>query len=200
MLSKTIFTVAFLATWVLAWPVTKRDEYDDGDNNNNGNANSFTPKATYNYDVSTGAIECSPTTNKVTKSDTDNGHHITTLLTFEYPTASAGKMCQFGFRLEATDTLTGNQGGLVDLFSSLAPAPGCTSGWGPGNQRNVHMARLKPVLDGEATYTDTYTTYLTAPSPCKSPGTVEAFELVGVNDNVHVEWEPSVSGAFISYS
>ena len=204
MLSKIIIIFAFSVTSVLAWPtMSKRDECGGGGGDNTTTpittTGSFYPKATYNYDVGAGAIECSPSTNRLTKSTSNYGHDTTTLLTFEYPAASADQLCQFGFRLEVTDILTGDHGCLLDLFSSLAPAPGCTSGWGPGNQRNVHMGRLQVVLGGDAVFTDTYTTYLTEPSPCKTPGTVEAFELVGVYDDVDVEWEPSVSGAYISY-
>lgn len=144
MLSKTIITFAFSVTLVLAWPMmSKRDECGGGSGENTTTpittTGSFYPKATYNYDVGTGAIECSPSTNRVTKSTSNYDHDTTTLLTFEYPAASAGQLCQFGFRLEVTDILTGDHGGLLDLFSSLAPAPGYTSGWGPGNQRNVYI-------------------------------------------------------------
>lgn len=157
----------------------------------------FYPSATYNYDVSTGAIECSPSTNKIFKSYSNYGHDLTTLLTFEYPAEAEGKMCQFGFRLEDTDVLTGSM--LFDLFSSLNPAPGCTATWPPGNQRNEHLARLQGVAGGDATYVDKFTTYLTEPSPCKSAGTIEAFELVGVYDNVDIEWNPALSGPYITY-
>ncbi len=198
MFFKTIFTFTLAATSVLAWPVAKRDGFGGGDDGPSITG-TFTPKATYNYDVATGAIECGPRTNRVAKSVSDGGRHTTTLLTFEYPAASAGRLCRFGFRLGAADALSGDRGGLVDLFSSLAPAPGCTTGWGPGNRRDLPVGRLRPVLGGDAAFVDTFTTYLTEPSPCRAPGTVEAFELVGVYDDVHVEWEPSVSGAFISY-
>lgn len=194
MLTKTILAFTYTATSMFAWPVSKRDEC-----NPEPPTNAFTPKATYNYDVGTGAIYCDPLWNLITKADTDNGHHITTLLTFEYPAATAGKTCQFGFHLAATDVLAGDNGGVIDLFSSLAPAPGCTSSWPPGNQRNVHLGRLKPQLGGDAVFTDKFTTYLTEPTPCPPPGTIEAYELVGVYDNVDVEWQPSVSGPFIAY-
>jgi hypothetical protein len=204
MLAKSILSLTCAATCALAWPaVVKRQECTDdgGDDGGDGTVGTdgFTPVYTYNYDVGTGAIECSPAWNRITKSDTDNGHHITTLVTFEYPAASAGSLCQFGFRLTATDTLTGDQGGYFDLFRSQEPAPGCTSGWPPGNLRGDHLARLRPVLGGDATYTDIYIDYLTEPTPCAAPGTVEAYELVGVFDNVHIEWQPSVSGPYIAY-
>jgi hypothetical protein len=200
MLGKTILSLTCAAACVLAWPAVKRQDECGGGGNPGGNfTNAFTPIYTYNYDVGTGAIECNPAWNRVTKSDYDNGHHITTLLTFEYPAASAGGLCQFGFHLTLTDVLDGDGGGLIDLFSSQEPAPGCTSSWPPGNRRGDHLARLQPVLGGDAEYTDIYITYITEPTPCAPPGTIEAYELVGVYDNDHVEWQPSVSGPFIAY-
>ncbi|EEY14539.1 predicted protein [Verticillium alfalfae VaMs.102] len=85
------------------------------------------------------------------------------------------------------------------LYTSLAPAPGCTSGWAPGNQRNVNLGRMSVQRGGLATWDATYSSYLTKRTPCKAPGTVEAFELVGVYDNDHVSWNVAVAGARISY-
>jgi len=201
------FLVVSLATAAFAWPIARRSDcYPGGTNttkytNETTTYNTFNPVSLYTYDVGTGAINCKPDEGKgkIYKSDWDNGHHITTLMTFKYPAASEGKMCQFGFSLDKTDTLTGDKGGLIDLFSSLGPAPGCTTTWGPGNQRNQHLARLAPVLGGHAKYVQKPMTYLTQPTPCKAPGTYESFELVGVYDNVNVQWDPTVSGAYITY-
>lgn len=158
----------------------------------------FLPSATWTYDVGTGAINCAAPGGKVFKSDTDGGHDITTLLTFTYPPAVAGATyCQFEFRLEATDVNTGSQ--KMDLFTSLSPAPGCTSSWPPGNQRNINLGRLDAVSGGEATWEATYSTYLTGPTKCQAPGTVEGLELVGVYDNDDIEWSPYISGARIKY-
>lgn len=75
-----------------------------------------------------------------------------------------------------------------------SPAPGCRSGPPPGNQRNLSIGRMKPALGSAATWDDTYGAYLTEPSFCGTPGTALGIELVGVNDNDDIEWDPSVSG------
>ena len=157
----------------------------------------FNPKTTYTYDVGTGAIDCTATQGLISKDYNNNGHDQTTLLTFEYPAASAGKTCHFEFSLDGSAQLSGSK--KIDLFSSLGPAPGCTSTWGPGNQRNIHMGRMDAVLGGTAAYEYTYSAYLTSPTPCAAPGTIEAYELVGVFDQDYVQWSPALAGLRIVY-
>ncbi|CAM1500504.1 Fc.00g096660.m01.CDS01 [Cosmosporella sp. VM-42] len=157
----------------------------------------FTPSAIWKYSVSSGAIS-STSTGVVSKATNNNGNDITALLTFKYPSASAGKKCQFAFYLNNGASLTGSK--KLDLFTSNSPAPGPTSGWGPGNQRNIHLGRLSANLGGFATWDATYSTYLTKKTDCKAPGTTEAFELVGVYDNDYVSWNPTVAGPRIIYT
>ncbi|KAM0333395.1 hypothetical protein ACHAQA_002056 [Verticillium albo-atrum] len=157
----------------------------------------FSPSSLYTYDVGTGAIKCDVTYGLVDKSTSNNGHDYTTLLTFTYPEAAAGKQCLFEFFLDDNASLYGSK--KVDVFTSLAPAPGCTTGWAPGNQRNVNLGRLSIQRNGLSTWDATYSPYLTKSTPCKAPGTVEAFELAGVYDHDHVSWNAAVSGARISY-
>lgn len=161
---------------------------------------SFKPKTVYQYNVGTGAIDC--TTHPyglVEKSPANGGQDKTTLLTFEYPdNIPAGATCQFDFTLTPSDTL--EVSGLVDVFSSLAPAPGCTSGWGPGNQRNNHLGRIAVGRNpGASVWVQTYGG-LSVGVPCKPAGTIEAFELVGVYDYDRIKWNNNVSGASIVYT
>lgn len=160
---------------------------------------SFYPSAIYHYDVSTGAITCGVEDGLIEKFPTNKGQDITTLVTFTYPEESAGKKCQFEFFLSTASTLEGS--GKIDVFTSLAPAPGCKAAWPPGNQRNVHAGRLSAHVGAFATWDATYgASYLTEPTDCKAPGTQEGIELVGVYDEDHVAWFPDGSGARIIYN
>jgi hypothetical protein len=152
----------------------------------------LTPVCVYNYDVGTGAIDCNPAGGKIYKANADAGHHITTLATFEYTSDMAGKQCQVGWKLAPGAVSTGSQS--FQLFSSLSPAPGCTSSWPPGNQRDQQLATATGVTPGGAPM------YLTAPVPCEAAGVKKGYELVGVNDNVLITWADSTtSGPRIYY-
>ncbi|CAI6092350.1 unnamed protein product [Clonostachys chloroleuca] len=157
---------------------------------------SFGPSSIYHYNVGTGAINSGVSGGLINKSTSNNGQDITTLVTFTWPQAPAGKKCQFEFQLGNSDQLTGSK--KVDVFTSHAPAPGSRSGWGPGNQRNIHIGRITAKLGGLATWDAKHNSYLTEPTACKPAGTVEGLELVGVNDNVHVSWG-SGSGPRITF-
>ncbi|KAI5462793.1 hypothetical protein BGZ63DRAFT_452313 [Mariannaea sp. PMI_226] len=176
---KTILTVITAAASVIAAPLEERGP------------SHFTPSKIWRYNVGTGAIS-STNTGVVSKSTSNGGQDTTALLTFTYPSFSQGKKCQFAFTLSPSDKLRGS--GKLDFFSSNSPAPGPTTGWGPGNQRNNHLGRLSASLGATATWDATYSSYLTKKTPCKAPGTVEGFELVGVYDNDFISWNPNVSG------
>jgi hypothetical protein len=155
----------------------------------------ITPVAQSQYDTWTGAIRYQSAAGKIFK----NGKvtDTTTLLTFTYPAASAGKSCTFHFYLPSTGTLSGT--GQFDLFSSLAPATKSTSSWPPGNQRNIQLARLQAVTPGEATYVAGFP--LTGQKyPCPASGTTAGYELVGVGDTDDIEWTGSSAGAYITYA
>ncbi|CAG9981133.1 unnamed protein product [Clonostachys byssicola] len=178
-LFKTLAAVFLTASSVLAAPLESRAEV------------SFKPSAIWRYNVGNGAISAT-NTGDVAKAPTNGGQDTTALLTFTYPSYVSGQKCQFAFSLDSTATLQGSA--KLDLFSSLQPAPGPTAGWGPGNQRNVNLGRLNLFKPGQATWEATYSSYLTQKTDCKAPGTVEAFELVGVYDRDLVSWNPALAG------
>jgi hypothetical protein len=182
MLSRILLAATALAASAVGAPVEARGPVGQY----------FTPSAIYNYDVGTGAIDCHPAGGLISKATNNGGHDITTLVTFTYPPESANKQCALSFYLDPTATLTGSS--KIDVFTSLNPAPGCTTGWGPGNLRNNELGRWNAVIGGYATWDWTSSSYLTAPVPCKPVGTVEAFELVGVWDTNEVAWNPAVAG------
>ena len=189
--SKILFLLISAASLVFASPVERRNTPPTG-------ASFFTPSARYHYDVSTGAIDCNVNGGLVSKSTTNNGHDITTLVTFTYPQAAQGKQCQLFFYLDSTATVGGSK--KIDVFTSLQPAPGCTTGWGPGNQRNINIGRWSVSKGNFATWDATYGAYLTQPTTCQDPGSVEGLEFVGVYDDDLVRWNPAAgAGARIYY-
>lgn len=157
----------------------------------------FKPSKVGLYNTGTGSIALAPA-GVVSKFPSDGGQDTTTLLTFTYPPEVAGKKCFFAFYLDSTASVSGI--GKIDLFSSLGPAPDFASGWPPGNQRDKHIGRLSACLEDFARWDATYDSYLTEETDCKAPGTVEAYELVGVYDDDFVSWDPSMAGLEIHYS
>ncbi|KAI8307705.1 hypothetical protein K4K59_010644 [Colletotrichum sp. SAR11_240] len=154
----------------------------------------FTPSAVFQYNVRDGAIYPA-SWGHVSKYPQNAGYDFTTLLTFTYPAAAAGKKCQFAFFADANTYAGGSR--QLDVFTSLKPAPaGGAGGWGaggPGNQRNANIGRVSIVDGGYATWDATYGAYLSTPSDCKPAGTVEGLELVGVNDNDYVSFPPTAA-------
>ncbi|KAF2188666.1 hypothetical protein K469DRAFT_526303, partial [Zopfia rhizophila CBS 207.26] len=158
------------------------------------NPNTVKPTVISQYQIANGAIAYATSSGKVLKSG--DGKDITTLVTFDLPAASAGQTCELHFILEPTDTTVLTGSGLMDVFTSNAAAPGDRSGWGPGNQRNNHVARLRVIKGGEATYEAGYPQTVRS-FPC--PVGRYPIELVGVYDKDNVEWSAAVSGAYIKY-
>lgn len=187
MLLKSIISAAVAATSVLAAPLEARG------------SGVFSPSATWQYSTINGAISATTSLVEVYKNSGNGGKDQTALMTFTYPAAARGMKCWFEFTLPSTANPAGSK--KLDVFRSSSPAPGPTSGWGPGNQRNIHLGRISVVPGSKATWDATYSTYLTAKTPCKEPGTREAFELVGVYDFDSINWNPTTGdGLRIAYS
>ena len=186
MLFNAFLATVFASASVLAAPVA-RDNSDP----------SFTPSAIWIYGVGDGSIS-ETYSGQISKSTGNGGHDRTTLLTFKYPAEAVGKKCQFAFYLDSSDSLDGSK--KLDLYTSNSPAPGPTTTWGPGNQRNIHLGRLSATRPGFASWDATYSAYLTEKTDCKAEGTVEGLELVGVFDNDYVSWNPATSGPRIIYT
>jgi hypothetical protein len=158
--------------------------------------NKIFPSVVSHYEVWTGAIKFNTGTGKVFK----NGQttDISTLLTFTYPLASVGKTCAINLSLGPASVQTGAT--EIDVFSSLAPAPGPRSSWGPGNQRNNHLGRIRVNKPGVGVYLAGFP--VTGNSfPCPAAGTKVGFELVATDDKSNTVWVQSqFVGAFISYA
>jgi hypothetical protein len=143
------------------------------------------------YNVWSGAINYNSKAGKIFK---DNGQHpdISTLVTFNIPSWAAGYMCAPRLRLDAKDSSKVSGSGLFDVFKSLAPATGSTTSWGPGNQRDQFIGRMKAVKPT----TGTATSYFVDPTtnggvfPCAPyAGKALGMEYVPVYDVDDIEWD-----------
>ncbi|KAF2787307.1 hypothetical protein K505DRAFT_258001 [Melanomma pulvis-pyrius CBS 109.77] len=157
----------------------------------------ITPSAISQYSVFTGAIAYNTATGLVRKTG-DTQSDISTLVTFTIPPSAAGATCSLHFYLDPADTTVVSGTGLIDLFSSLKPAPEHdVPAWGPpGNQRDREMARWKVVKGGEATFSTDVPNAATF--KCPEAGKV-GFELVGAGDKDEIRWGKALSGAYITW-
>ncbi|KAF6789087.1 hypothetical protein CSOJ01_14843 [Colletotrichum sojae] len=178
MFTKPLLAAALALTSALAAPLESRQS-----------SASFGPSATFAYNVGTGRIDPLSNQGYVSKYYQNNGQDLTALLTFTYPEAARGRTCQFVFQSDPAKTwASGSQ--KLDLFTSLQPAPaGGATTWPPGNQRDQNIGRLSVANGaGQSTWDVTFGEKISKPVPCAAPGTVEAYELVGVYDNDYVSW------------
>ncbi|KAK0672434.1 hypothetical protein QBC41DRAFT_313820 [Cercophora samala] len=116
----------------------------------------------------------------------------TSLFTFTYPAASAGKQCWLDFYHAQPSWISNTNGIQVDVFTSWGENT-CNAG-DKSNKRDVNLGRLNVPATGAATWAAKYSTSLTQKGPCKAAGTVERLELVAVGDNTGLSY-PQGPGA-----
>jgi len=141
------------------------------------------------YSVSTGAKQFNMGAGKVQKNARGD---TTTLFTFSFPDWTAGKTCQLNFFLNKQAALSGSR--TFDVFSSLAPATTSAVTWPNGNLRDQQLGRMTAVKGGDATVSTDAPNKLSFPCP---QGQLLGGELVGVNDQVNIEWVQNVAGPYI---
>ncbi|KAH7006736.1 hypothetical protein EDB82DRAFT_439151 [Fusarium venenatum] len=202
MLLKAILATAITATSAVAAPLEARDVTTvtvtatecSGSTTTpklsppSGSSSYFSPSDTWQYSVHNGAIAAAPNFVEIYKSTGNGGKDQSALVTFTYPVAAKGRQCQLEFHLPAEASPAGSK--KIQVFSSNKPAPGPTSSWAPGNQRGNHVGTLSVVAGGAATWDSAQKPSLAFKTPCKAPGTVEAFEFVGVGDFNLINWSP----------
>lgn len=158
-------------------------------------SNIIKPKVTSQYEVSTGAVRHGTSNGKIFKDGKTTD--ITTLLTFDFPTASAGKTCSFHFDLCSDPAAKVSGTGQFDVFISLAPATRTTTTWPSGNLRDQHIGRMRAQPNAAATWVAGLPTFGQS-FPCPA-GKTYGGELVGTGDVDHIEWLASTSGAYIKW-
>lgn len=158
-------------------------------------SNIIRPTHTSQYDVWTGAVRYDEKHGKIFKDGKTTD--ITTLLTFDFPTASAGKTCSFHFDLSSDLAAKVSGTGQFDVFISLAPATRSTTTWPSGNLRDQHIGRMRAQPNAAATWVAGFPTFGQS-FPCPA-GQTYGGELVGTGDADHIEWLASTSGAYIKW-
>ncbi|KAF2009657.1 hypothetical protein BU24DRAFT_473835 [Aaosphaeria arxii CBS 175.79] len=171
-------------------------------------ANTLTPSTLATYYGKDGSIVAPVTIGHASQYQGASGA-TTTLVTFNLNNAAytppAGAQCTLKFFLDLTDGAAhiGKPGDQIDVFSSLQPAPAAGSpGWGgPGNQRNIGLGRLQPVIGGLAT---TVQNNGIESFPCPKigdsnvKGGLVGFEVVPVN-TASVDWSNIASGLYLQW-
>ncbi|KAH8896948.1 hypothetical protein GQ53DRAFT_626779, partial [Thozetella sp. PMI_491] len=112
------------------------------------------------------------------------------LVTFTYPPAVSGKMCYLAFPLAASTQLSGSM--QTDIFRTWSPVNSCPSS---SNHRDVQLGRMNLVAGGAATWAWTSNAYLTQPTACPAPGTVETLEFAPVSGSTGYDSVIWVQGA-----
>ncbi|KAF9694186.1 hypothetical protein EKO04_007900 [Ascochyta lentis] len=174
--------------------------------------NVLPPSAISIYHVFDGAIDYGVARGEVSRSNWD-GRDNSTLVTFDLNGKSLPENCFLRFWLEpSTQPSSPTSGsfwsgtGLIDVFSSLQPAPKEVSkGWGgPGNQRNNPLGRLKVNYDSDATVLDFAPNQLSG-FKCPKVGDwnvkngLVGYELVPVGDQDRVQWDGNVGGLYLNW-
>jgi hypothetical protein len=158
-------------------------------------SNVIKPTLTSQYDVWTGAVRHKEQRGKIFKDGRTTD--ITTLITFNFPAASAGKTCTFHFDLSSDPAAKVSGNGQFDVFISLAPATRSTTTWPSGNLRDQYIGRMRAQPNVAATWVAGFPTFGQA-FPCPAKQTYGG-ELVGTGDVDHIEWLASTSGAYIKW-
>jgi hypothetical protein len=173
--------------------------------------NVLPPSSISIYHGSNGAIDPSVARGEVSRNNWD-GRDNSTLVTFDLNGKTLPDRCFLRFWLEPGTAGSPTSGsfwsgtGLIDVFSSLQPAPKEGSkGWGgPGNQRNNPLGRMKVNYNGDATVLDFAPNQLSA-FQCPKIGDwnvkngLVGYELVPVGDQDRIQWDNAVSGLYLNY-
>lgn len=154
------------------------------------------PEYTSQYNVKTGA-HFHTSQGLVSRSPTNGGADITTLVTFEVPAEYSSNWCQVAFTLE--DASSWASGSLqAQLYTSLAPASTIdASSWPSGNLRDQFLGSIDVVAGGEASFEAGSGPAATSHGffPCGLiAGRVYGGEIVPRGDSVQISWPAAVDG------
>lgn len=153
------------------------------------------PEYTSQYNVGTGA-HFHTSQGLVSKSPTNGGADITTLVTFEVPAEYSSNWCQVAFTLENAGSWA--SGSLqAQLYTSLAPATTDASSWPSGNLRDQFLGSIDIVVGGEASFEAGSGPAATSHGffPCSLiAGQVYGGEIVPRGDSVQISWPAAQDG------
>ncbi|EXJ80147.1 hypothetical protein A1O1_08289 [Capronia coronata CBS 617.96] len=154
------------------------------------------PDYTSQYNARNGAVDFHTTRGLVSRSPTNGGADITTLVTFAVDSRYSSNMCQLVFDLE--DSSSSASGSLkAQLFTSLAPATADTETWPSGNLRDQPLGSIDIVAGGRATWEKGSGPGATADGliPCSTiAGKIYGGEIVPQGDSLAVSWPAGQDG------
>lgn len=157
------------------------------------------PDYTSQYNSKTGAVDFHTPRGLVSRSPTNGGADITTLVTFSLDTQYSSNMCQLVFDLtDSSSWVSGSK--KAQLFTSLAPATTDSSSWPSGNLRNQELGSIDIVSGGHATWEAGSGPGATANGffPCSAiAGHIYGGEIVPQGDSVEVSWPAGRDGVKI---
>jgi len=117
----------------------------------NGPIATVFPDYTSQYNSKTGAVDFHTSRGLVSRSPSNSGADISTLVTFTLDSQYASNQCQLVFDLEdPTSYVSGS--GKAQLFTSLAPANADSSTWPSGNLRNQDLGTIDIYPGGRAQF------------------------------------------------
>lgn len=129
-----------------------------------------------------GQNECNPGQCRVYKAWSNNGHDLTTMLTFTVPNDFQGNTCWLEFYLPG-----GPGGKQVDIYRQWAPVNACPS---QGNNRDLHLGRMSiPAGGGQLQWAEKYSPWMTTPGECPKKGETFGIEIVGAGDDINATWK-----------
>jgi hypothetical protein len=157
------------------------------------------PDFTSQYNSKTGAVDFHTASGLVSRSPTNGGADITTLVTFTLGNEYKNNNCQLVFDLESPSSqVSGSKS--AQLFTSLAPAYADSETWPSGNLRNQNLGAIDVVAHGRATWEAGSGPGATANGyfPCSAiAGQIYGGEVVPQGDAVEISWPAGQDGVKI---
>ncbi|KIW26611.1 uncharacterized protein PV07_06430 [Cladophialophora immunda] len=149
------------------------------------------PDFTSQYTVSTGAVDFHTSRGLVSRTHSNNGNDVTTLVTFELDGMYSGNQCQLVFDLgsDPTSYVTGT--GKAQLFTTIAPATADSESWPSGNLRNQALGTIDVNAYGRASWEAGSGPGATVEGkfPCSMiAGQIYGGEIVPVGDEDTISW------------
>lgn len=154
------------------------------------------PDYTSQYNSKTGAVDFHTPYGLVSRSTSNGGADITTLVTFTLDSQYASNQCQLVFDLaDYSSSVSGSK--KAQLFTSLAPATADSESWPSGNLRNQELGSIDIVSGGRATWEAGSGPGATANGyfPCSAiAGHIYGGEVVPQGDDVTISWPAGSDG------
>ncbi|KIX10652.1 uncharacterized protein Z518_01736 [Rhinocladiella mackenziei CBS 650.93] len=157
------------------------------------------PDYTSQYDSKTGAVDFHTKRGLVSRSSSNGGADISTLVTFTLDSQFSSNMCQLVFDLkDSSSWVSGSK--KAQVFTSLAPATADSESWPSDNLRNQELGSINIVAGGRETWEAGSGPGATANGyfPCSTiVGHIYGGEIVPQGDSVEVSWPAGKDGVKI---